>query len=203
MVDARFRDGDPRCLQRVANDDGPRGIGRPGGDAGIEQQAVLVPGGVDRDPELAVFGQLPQGDLKVGLGSVSAFHAEQLGARNRGTQEQPVRNQVVGIPFRVAVVAPHAGEDRMVDAVVLPPPPDGVVALITLDEPVFRPHLEGIKVKRLGRLQLGNGELGGFQQIAVGPEDEIVGDRFRVDPGAEIEAEVLNRRLRLRINDRP
>ena len=66
---------------------------------------------------------------------------------------------------------------------------------------ILRPHHERLEGERLARLQLLDREVAFVQQQAVRPENQVVRDRLRVDPCPEIDAEVLDRRLRLRIDE--
>ena len=52
--------------------------------------------------------------------------------------------------MRVATVTSHACEHRMIDAVVIPPPSDGAVALIALVKAIFRSHAKRGKATASG-----------------------------------------------------
>ena len=112
-----------------------------------------------------------------------------------------MRNGAVSSAFRVAVAAAHVRENSVIDAVVIAPPADGVVPLVALDEPVLRPHRERLEGERLVRAKLFDREIALVQQQTIGAENEVVLDRLGVDSGSQIDAEVLNHRLRLRIDE--
>ena len=139
-----------------------------------------------------MVGQFTQGDLEIGAWAVGAFHAEDLGAGDGGAEEEPLGDRGKGFSLGIALSAAHAGENRMVDAAVITPTADGVVALVALDEAVLGAHGEGLEGERLVRLQFPQCEIGAVQQHAVGAEDQLVGYGGGVDAGAQIEAEILD-----------
>ena len=89
----------------------------------------------------------------------------------------------------------------MIDAVVLAPAANGVVAPVAFDEAVFRPHEEGVEGERLHGGELRDQDIRVFEQRAAGAEHEFFGQWRRIDSRAEIHAEVLDGGLGFRVDD--
>jgi hypothetical protein len=58
-----------------------------------------------------------------------------------------------------------------------------------------------LKSKRLDWRRLGHDEVGVVQQLAQGPQDQIVGARFRVDLVTQLHPKVLNCRFLVFVDD--
>jgi len=80
----------------------------------------------------------------------------------------------------------------VVDARILAPAADGIVAGVAFDELIVRPHGAGEEGEGLGEGGFGDDEIGVFEQVAVGTKDEFFGERFGVEGLAEFDAEVLD-----------
>ena len=107
------------------------------------------------DPKAARIGQFTKGDLEICLGAISAIAPQECFVIGNGwPQKQTLRNRTIRAAFGVAATASHAGKDRVIDAVILSPPANSVVALVALNEAVIRPHEEGRKRERFGGREL-------------------------------------------------
>ena len=126
---------------------------------------------------------------------------EDLVVRDRRPQQQPLRHGAVGVPLGIAGAAAHAGKNGVIDAVVLAPAADRVIPGIALDEPILRPHDERFEGERLAGRQLRHHEVLVVQEQAVRPQDELVRARLGIDRRAQIDPEILDRGLRLRVDD--
>ena len=110
-----------------------------------------------------MIGQFTQGNLEIGAGAVGAFHAEDLGAGDGGAEQEAAGDGGKGFAFGIPLGAAHAGENRMVDAAVIAPTADGVVALVALDEAVLGAHGERLVGERLVGLEFSHREIGAVQ----------------------------------------
>ncbi len=168
--------------------------GTDGGGSLFQQQCVGIAGRLDPHAKASLFGEFAQRDFEVGHGAVGVGLTEDLGAGNGRAQQQPFGDRLPGISQRIAGGPAQAGEDRMVDAVVMPPAPDGVVPLVPLDEVEHPLHAERLVGERFDRIGLGHDEICVGEQGAVGPENEIVGAGFPVQPRSQFHPEVLDNR---------
>ena len=201
LIDAGLLDRDRLRRGRISADDRVCSLRRSCRRARIEQQPVVVLRRGHGDPEPAVIGELAERDLEIRPGSVGPLALKDLVIRDRRPQQQALRDRAVREPFGIAGSAAHAGEDRVIDAVVLSPAADRVVARVALDEAILRPHRERLEVERLAEPRLRDHEVPIVQQQAVRSQDQLVRARLGIDAGTEVDAEILDLRPGLRVDD--
>ena len=192
LVDARFLNGDGLCLCRIGDRDGS--LARLCLDTcrRVKQQPIVITCCPDRDTKVSLLGELAQGDLEICLRPVGTFHLEHLGTGDCRPEDQSLGNSLVRQPLGIPRIASHAGKNRMVDAVVLPPSPYRIITLVPLDETKLRLHGKGFKIEWLVRPGLGDHKVIIFQQVIVGTQDQLVREGVRVECFPQVHAKFLD-----------
>ena len=201
LVDAALANCHGLRSSRIADRYRFLSFGILGGGSGVEKQAIFVPSCRNRDAEAPVVGQLAKGDLEVRFRPVGAVEPELFVRQDGWPEEKAFRDRAVGLALRVPRTTSHACEDRVVDAVVLPPAANCRVALVALDEPILGSHPERLEGERLVGRGLRHDEVLVVQQPAERPEDELLREGIGIDRPAQIDAEILDHGLGVWIDD--
>ena len=145
--------------------------------------------------------QLSQRNFEVSLRAVGALNLKEFGTRNRRPQQQTFRHRLISKPFGVPRLASHACKDGVINAVVVSPTANRRISLVALVEPVLRLHEKRIKVERFLSGQLSHHEILIRQQVIQRAQNQILRERCRINALSQVHAELLDRRLRVLVDD--
>ena len=180
LVDAVSSDVDGSQLAWIERYDRLRLQALPGGHPLLEQQAVLVSRGSDSNPEAPFVGEFARRDLEVCLRPERALATEDLVGWYGRAKQQAFRYDVERVPLGIALATPHAGEHRVIDAVVVPPAADRGIPPVAFVETVLRSHSDRLEGERLVRHELRHCVVADVKQLAVRPENQLFAQWRRV-----------------------